>query len=388
MNTEQVANAALAWCENLPDGEPAAVWHSEAGFAAPGALAYADDTMRADQALKKMRNGVGLLWRGDFQNARQLLQALGRRLDRKNKATNTRDEEPMAARFHRYRMQQAQRARLLGLLLIRLESDNTIALRRAPAWEQALLQVYGSAHPPMLVSLRELLGVVGAYEWRRKGVPIVNCDFRIHPHYGVFSPSRAEYLALLMQATLPENCRCAFDIGTGTGVLSILLAKRGVARIVATDSSPRAVACAQENVDRLGMADQITVQDVAFFPEGRADLLVCNPPWLPGKVTSSLDAAIYDPNEQMLKGFLQKARLHLEPGGQIWLIMSDLAQLLGLRAADALPQLFGAYGLRVVDVYETKPTHARASDGSDPLHEARARETTSLWCLAPIGTEN
>ncbi len=376
MNTEQTENSTPGLGQILPDGEQAAVWHSEAGFAAPTSLQDADDTMRADQALKKMRNGIGLLWRGDFQNGRQLLQALGRRLDRKTKAASGHDAEPMSARFHRYRMQQAQRARLLGLLLIRLESDNTIALRRAPAWEQALLQVYGSAHPPMLVSLRELLGVVGAYEWCRKGVPIIDCDFRIHPHYGVFSPSRAEYLTLLLQAPLPENCRTAFDIGTGTGVLSILLAKRGVARIIATDSSPRAVACAQDNVDRLGLGDQVTVQEVAFFPEGRADLLVCNPPWLPGKVTSSLDAAVYDPNEQMLKGFLQKARQHLEPGGQLWLIMSDLAQLLGLRAVNELTQLFSENGLRVLAVYEAKPTHARASDRSDPLHEARVQETT------------
>src|SRR5690606_19069267 len=106
----------------------------------------------------------------------------------------------MAERFHRYRMQQAQRARLLGLLLVQVESDNAIALRRAPAWKEALLQVYGPSHPPMLVSYRELLGVVGAYEWRRKGVPVAGCDFLIHPHYGVFSPSRAEYLSLFRQA--------------------------------------------------------------------------------------------------------------------------------------------------------------------------------------------
>ncbi|HLU03838.1 MAG TPA: class I SAM-dependent methyltransferase, partial [Advenella sp.] len=348
MNTEKAAGGAQEVGEILPDGAQAAIWHSEAGFTAPATLEYADDTMRADQALKKMRNGIGLVWRGDFHNGRQLLQALGRRLDKKSKAAQARGAEPIAERFHRYRMQQAQRARLLGLLIIRLESDNTIALRRAPAWEQALLQVYGAAHPPMLVSLRELLGVVGAYEWRRKGVPIADCDFRIHPHYGVFSPSRAEYLALLMQAPLPEKCRSAFDIGTGTGVLSVLLAKRGILRIIATDSSPRAVACAQDNVDRLGLNKQVIVQEVAFFPEGRADLLVCNPPWLPGKVTSSLDAAVYDPNEQMLKGFLQQARHHLEPGGQIWLIMSDLAQLLGLRAEGELTQLFSDYGLRVL----------------------------------------
>ncbi|PJX23878.1 methylase [Advenella sp. S44] len=389
MHTEQNESRAQETSVLLPDGTSTIKWQSEAGFGVPARLEYADDTWPADQALKKMRNGVGLVWRGDFQNGRQLLRALGRRLDKKNKRSGDHSTLlSMAERFHRYRMQQAQRARLLGLLLVQVESDNAIALRRAPAWKEALLQVYGPSHPPMLVSYRELLGVVGAYEWRRKGVPVAGCDFLIHPHYGVFSPSRAEYLSLFRQAPLPADCGCAFDIGTGTGVLSILLAKRGVARIIATDSSPRAVTCAQENVERLGLGKQIEVQAREFFPDGRADLIVCNPPWLPGKVTSSLDAAVYDPNEQMLTGFVQQARQHLQADGQIWLIMSDLAELLQLRALHALQQLFADNGLRVLAVYQTKPAHARAEDASDPLHEARTKETTSLWCLVPIDTES
>lgn len=388
MNANQSdSNVQSPWI-TLPDGERSLAWHSEAGFAAPSRLEFADDTLKADEALKKMRNGVGLVWRGDFQNARQLLQALGRRLDKKSRPTRDDNALTLTQRFHRYRMQQAQRARLLGLLLIAIEPDNTIALRRAPDVTQAMAQVYDGAHISMLISLRELLGIVGAYEWRRKGVAIANCDFRIHPHYGVFSPSRAEYLPLMMQASLPENCNCAFDIGTGTGVLSILLAKRGVPHVVATDASRRAVLCAQENVALAGLADRISVLERPFFPEGRANLLVCNPPWLPGKVTSSLDAAVYDPDEQMLNGFLQQACSHLEPDGQIWLIMSDLAELLGLRAADSLAQRFAANGLEVKAVYDAKPTHGRVTDSSDPLHEVRARETTRLWSLVPIGTGN
>lgn len=370
------------------NGQASPTWHSEAGFAEPSRLERVDDTLRADEALRKMRNGIGLLWCGDFHNARQLLQALGRRLDRKKKPGRDGRTLSLKERFHQYRLQQSQRARLLGLLLIRIEPDNTIALRRAPAWQAALAQAYGQAHAPMLVSLRELLGVVGAFEWRRKGVAIAGCDWRIHPHYGVFSPSRSEYLTLIRQAPLPDGCQRAFDIGTGTGVLSILLADKGVAHIIATDSSPRAVACAQENVERLGLQSQITIEQKDFFPEGKADLLVCNPPWLPGKVSSSLDAAVYDPEEQMLNGFLREASQHLAPGGQIWLIMSDLAQLLGLREADAIHQRFAASGLRVVADYRAKPVHGRAYDSSDPLHEARAQETTHLWCLVPTDTEN
>lgn len=388
MNGNQTESSASHSTVSLPDDQGSVLWHSEAGFTAPMSLAFADDSLSADAALKQMRAGVGLVWRGDFQNARQLLQALTRRLDRKKKTTESADALPMAERFHRYRMQQAQRARLLGMLLIQIESDNTVKLRRAPNAEQALIQVFRDRDTAMLISLRELLGIIGAYEWRRKGVPIANCDFRIYPHYGVFSPSRAEYLALIMQAPLPANCHSAFDIGTGTGVLSILLAKKGVKRVLATDSSSRAVVCAQDNVQRLGLSDRICVLQRPFFPEGRADLLVCNPPWLPGKVSSSLDAAVYDPDEQMLTGFLQEAVRHLQPAGKIWLVMSDLAELLGLRDVGAMEERFRESGLAVEATYDTKPTHHRAADSSDPLHEARARETTRLWCLVPTGTEN
>lgn len=62
---------------------------------------------------------------------------------------------------------------------------------------------------------------------------------RIHPHYGVFSPVRGEYVDLVAKAPLPSQA-LAFDIGTGTGVLAAVLAKRGVKRVVGTDQDARA----------------------------------------------------------------------------------------------------------------------------------------------------
>ena len=51
----------------------------------------------------------------------------------------------------------------------------------------------------------------------------------------------------------------AFDIGTGTGVLSALFAQRGVSRVIATDKDPGALACASENIKRLGFDHQVEV---------------------------------------------------------------------------------------------------------------------------------
>jgi methylase of polypeptide subunit release factors len=125
----------------------------------------------------------------------------------------------------------------------------------------------------------------------------------------------------------------------------------------------------------------VDIVEADLFPEGRAPLIVCNPPWLPARANSPLEHAIYDPESRMLLGFLNGLAAHLEPGGEGWLILSDLAEHLGLRSREALLAAFDAAGLNVVGRLDTKPTHPRAADDTDPLHAARAAEVTSLWRL-------
>jgi len=236
-----------------------------------------------------------------------------------------------------------------------------------------------------VASLRALLGVIGAHEWRIKGIDVPEAGGRIHPHYGVFAPIRREYVDLVSATPLPAACASssvAFDIGTGTGVLAAVLARRGIGRVMATDNQPRALACAQENLQRLGLAERVEVVQADLFPEGRAALVVCNPPWIPARPSSSMEAGVYDPESQMLRGFLSALPLHLEPGGEGWLILSDLAEHLGLRTRAQLLAEFATAGLRVVDRVDVLPRHPRAAERSDPLHAARAAETTSLWRLA------
>ncbi|MGP4022975.1 methyltransferase [Actinomadura sp. 3N407] len=354
---------------------------SETGSPPPRRVVTADDETRADDAYRLACEGTALLWRGDFQNARQLLQAMARRIDRPPRRRRRRAEPSQVQAFHLHRQARAQRARTLGMLLIPFDPGHVIPLRRAPDVQAVCTEVYGPDDQPYVTSLRELLGLIGAHEWRMKGVPIpaLGGD-RIHPHYGVFSPVRGEYVDLVGQAPLPSTTS-AFDIGTGTGVLAAVLARRGIERIVATDHDPRALACAQENLNRLDVAKQVDVVQADLFPEGRAALVVCNPPWVPAKPSSPLEHAVYDPGSRMLRGFLDGLTEHLEPDGEGWLIMSDLAEHLGLRTRDDLLAMFESSGLEVAGRLDTKPTHPRAADPDDPLHTARAAETTTLWRL-------
>ena len=362
-------------------------WRAESGASVPRRVVAADDTMSADTAHRLACEGTGMLWQGDFHNARQLLQALARRTERKPKKNQplAADITPLQA-FNAHRLALSQRARLLAMVIVPLEGDYTIPLRRAPDLKQACTDAWGTATgQACMVSLRELLGVVGAHEWRKKGVEIAALgdapNNRIHPHYGVFSPVRGEYVDLVASAPIKDTS-LAFDIGVGTGVLSAVLAQRGVQRIVATDQDPRALACARENLQRLQLIDRVALVQTDLFPEGQAPLVVCNPPWVPARPSSPIEHAVYDEGSRMLRGFLGGLRQHLAPQGEGWLILSDLAEHLGLRTRDELMGWIGAAGLQLVGRHDIQPRHGKATDPTDPLHAARAKEVTSLWRLA------
>jgi methylase of polypeptide subunit release factors len=137
-------------------------------------------------------------------------------------------------------------------------------------------------------------------------------------------------------------------------------------------------------LDHLGVSAQVTLLKTNLFPEGVASLVVCNPPWVPARPSSPIEYAVYDENSQMLLGFLNGLLAHLAPGGEGWLILSDLAEHLGLRSREELLTAFAKAGLQVLGRVDAKPLHPKASDSTDPLHAARVAEVTSLWRLGPI----
>jgi len=374
----------LTWTEN--DQTETRDWVTGSDFSLPKKILLADDCLKADDFYRQASEGVAFIYKGDFQNAKQLLQAVQRRIDKSIQKKSSTSSLPLREIFHRHRQSQAHRARLLSRLLICVEADYRINLKRAPDARQAISEALeptakGESHGAFVVSLREFLGYIGAHEWRKKGVFIAALDDKIHPHYGIFSPVRGEYLDLINQAPLPAHLTCAFDIGTGTGVIAAILAKRGVKKIIATDSDPYALVCARENLSGLGYEKQVEVINADMFPSGIAELIVCNPPWVPARPTSRIEHSVYDENSLMLKGFLNGVREHLADNGEAWLILSDLAEHLGLREPFEVKSLITQAGLKIIECLKTRPKHAKARDEDDPLHLARSKEMTRLFRL-------
>jgi tRNA1(Val) A37 N6-methylase TrmN6 len=325
---------------------------------------------------------------GDFQNARMLLQALMRRADRKPRKAAAKAAQKAAAAtpaeaFHLHRQAQAQRARVLSSLLIALEGDYTIACAARPTCARPAPRP--GARP---AGIAWWLRCVSCWAWwaRMNGArrawkypPWAPAGQPHPPALRRVFAVRGEYVDLVAQAPLPSKA-LAFDIGVGTGVLSAVLARRGVQRVVATDQDPRALACARDNLQRLGLlaGRAATARPV---PRGRAPLVVCNPPWLPARASSPIERAVYDEGSRMLRGFLAGLAAHLEPGGEGWLILSDLAEHLGCARVNSCLEWIAQGGLKVLGRQDVKPRHGKAADASDALHAARAAEVTSLWRL-------
>jgi methylase of polypeptide subunit release factors len=261
------------------------------------------------------------------------------------------------------------------------------SLRKAPDVREACEEALGpwsAGGATGALPLRDLLGMIGAHEWRRRGVEVPALGARVHPHHGVYAPVRGEYVDLVAQAAeaWPVAGKRALDVGTGTGVLALVLARRG-ASVLATDVEPRAVRCARENAERLGLSSAVEVREADLFAGEAADLVVVNPPWLPAPAHSPLDRAVYDPGGAFLARLVAGLPGALRPGGEAWVVLSDLAERLGLRPAGHLEALARAAGLRVEATLEARPAHPRARDEEDPLHEARKGEVVRLVRFVP-----
>jgi len=156
MHSKNPASAALSgstpplihWEE---DGESrSAHWRSESGNPPPKRVVPGDDQMTADSAYRLACEGTAILWRGDFQNARQLLQAIARRIDnkpRKAKKAAKHADAPAPSPvdvFNLHRLAQSQRARTLAMILLPLDEQYAIPLRRAPVVRDACEEAYGA----------------------------------------------------------------------------------------------------------------------------------------------------------------------------------------------------------------------------------------------------
>lgn len=121
----------------------------------------------------------------------------------------------------------------------------------------------------------------------------------------------------------------ACDVGTGTGILALALARRG-ARVVALDLTREAAQLARANAARNGLAGKVDVLRASLLAplRGPLDLVVFNPPYLPveGELPGPLAKAWEGGPGGIAWAPLFLAGLHrcLAPGGRGLVVVSSL----------------------------------------------------------------
>lgn len=146
---------------------------------------------------------------------------------------------------------------------------------------------------------------------------------------------RPETEILVEQAiNMTEKPLDILDIGTGSGVIAIILALKTGSRVTALDICPNALGVLKKNIRRHGVQDKVTPMQADLFPPAGAtfDMIVSNPPYIPEREWRELDITVRDHEPKLalvaegdglaiIHGIAQQARHFLRPRGYLLLEM-------------------------------------------------------------------
>jgi release factor glutamine methyltransferase len=146
---------------------------------------------------------------------------------------------------------------------------------------------------------------------------MINLDYS----NSVYKPAEDTYLIL-------ENMKCGkyvLDMGSGSGIIGITLASMGH-NVTAVDISQEAVALTKHNALKNHVKMEIKISDLFSNVHGLYDTIIFNPPYLPVE-NESLQWSGGQDGFAVTGKFLDKARNYLNPGGNIYIILSDLTDI-------------------------------------------------------------
>lgn len=149
---------------------------------------------------------------------------------------------------------------------------------------------------------------------------IDDLDIDVVAHGAAFSGARLDIgTRFLLQHLkwMKPDARDAIDLGCGTGILAVTLAKaRPGITVLGTDQSAAAVASARATAEANGVADRVTVvrdDAMSSAADNSADLVLCNPPFHVGAAVHTGSA---------IKMFTETGRV-LRPGGELWTVFNS-----------------------------------------------------------------
>lgn len=193
-------------------------------------------------------------------------------------------------------------------------------------------------------------------------------DFQVTPAVLIPRPETELLVELALQRLVQDTRASVLDLGTGSGVIAITLAKlRQQARVTAVDVDYAALSVARANAKQQRATVRFYCGDwFGALQAERFDLVVSNPPYVAG-ADPHLEAGDlrFEPRRALsggadgldcIRAIAAQARAHLNPGA--WLLIEH-----GYDQADACRALIAAQGLQEVQSWSDLAGIPRVSGG-------------------------
>jgi release factor glutamine methyltransferase len=210
---------------------------------------------------------------------------------------------------------------------------------------------------------REPLGyVLGEWGFRR-------LTLQVDPRVLIPRPETEVVVERCLELLVDNAAPRVLDVGVGSGAIALAIAdEHPGARVVATDNSSGALAVAEENRARAGLALRLELVHGELFAglEGPFDLIVSNPPYVRPEEVDSLqpEVARFEPREALIahgvtEAIVEQALPRLVPGAPLVLETGD-------GDARDVAALLAALGYDDVRIGEDLAGRERVVDGRAP----------------------
>jgi len=147
-------------------------------------------------------------------------------------------------------------------------------------------------------------------------------ELKLHPQ--VYEP--AEDTFLLAENLAVRKGDTALDVGTGTGLIALLMAKKA-SSVLGVDINPLAIELARENARINGIKNvEFRVSDLFENVSGKFDVITFNAPYLPGEPEEPIDLALVggEGGREVLDRFIREVPEYLKPGGTVQIVQSSI----------------------------------------------------------------
>lgn len=305
-----------------------------------------------DKVLKEILDGHIVILHGDFKGIRKISQQVSQEISRRQAASDDSKEERFSRRLDMKRRKRA----LLARLCVVANEDSLLKVKGQPELKDVLDKLEGDNSAlrgkNYILPVNIVLTLNFALKRERRGFFVSALGRNIKVLHNVFSPSDSR-----LYQTIRDNIDVAgktvIDACTGTGVIGLIALEKGAKHVVMTDINPACLKCAASNVEDFGYSQKAEVVYADLLREGdMADVIIINPPWMEAKPQKMLDLASYDEESRVITGLFQRAGAHLNPGGCIYLLYSNLSEISGDRRKHFLGHLIHDNGFEITQSWK------------------------------------